>query len=95
MTVIDEQGAIRSFVARYFVDMSPLDASMRELRSLKDAWEETVVRFANRQPGADVATAFQASALWLRIGLENSVVHSAMVAPGISMAAVSRVWIGL
>ncbi|KAK3244002.1 hypothetical protein CYMTET_46370 [Cymbomonas tetramitiformis] len=79
-------GNIKLAVARYYVNVNPLDATTAELRRLFTAWTQRL------QEGVEVTTAadfrvFHTSTLWLRIGLEHSVMHSASLTPAISAVA--------
>jgi len=86
LVAMDDTGKIVTFIARYYVDMNPLDASTGDIRRLLQQWDG-IVSHANAMPGAGHARAVQASDLWLRLGIERSIVHSAQRAPAVSLAA--------
>jgi len=87
---------ILALVARYWVDVSPLDAPTSHLRTLMGRWEDGVIKPANSEPAAQHgARAFQASSLWLRLGLERSVLHSAKLSPAISLCAAFAAVLGV
>ena len=96
----EEGGSTLMFItADYFVDLHPVSSTTEEIREVHDAWEAVIAdaraaMMSQLPNGSPVPVVIQACDVWNRMGVEESIGHTARISPAVSAVACSLIMLG-